>query len=252
MKEYLKELNKKFFYRANWEPTKPIRIGDIGKIEKGVFSVYSNLEKQGIPMEVRIAENQGNLEYNSSGGVKISKKLSGETSQAVSHLSEGDAGIVVEFNKDRSIAFKANGTKIEMLENLGEIEQAVKAKFKNDEWPKEWVIISELVTADEATILISKSSNAKLELKANAKIGAGEQLDLANGSLELSPQMSQGISTQIIAKEGLSPLYRAAGIKKSWWSGTGFGNKGIGDEDAREAADLFEDVAFDESELEDE
>ena len=246
MKEYLKEMHSKFQYRANWEPNKPLKIGDIGILEKGVFSHRSSLEDEKIPMDVRVDENEGSLKYNSSGSVDIKSKLSGEATIPNSALGELDAGFSISFSREKSIVFQVNGTKTYMITNVGAIEREVLQRFMANQWPKDWVIITELVEGKEGTIIISNSSSSSIDLKANGDISAAGALNVASTDLGLSVVSKKNIGTEIIGKQGLTPLYRAAGIKKSiFGKASGLESKGdlsVGNLEA---------LPFDESELDD-
>ncbi len=162
MKQYLKEMHNQFRYRANWEPNKPLQIGDIAILEKGILSIRSSLEKEGIPMEVRIDEKEGSLKYNSSGSVEVKTKLSGDATIPNSALGELDAGFSINFSRSKSVVFQVNGTRTHIITNVGEIEKEVLRRFASNSWPKDWVIITELVEGYEGTIIISNDKESSM------------------------------------------------------------------------------------------
>ena len=221
MKQYLKEINSEFNYRANWEPNKPLAIGDIGILEKGIFSLRSSLEQEGIPMQVRTEESTGSLKYSSSGGVSINSKLSGQAKMPQSQLGEGDAGFSIQFNKEKAVVFEIKGYKTHLIENVGEIERQVMQRFMGNQWPKDWVIITELVQADNATILISNNKDSSIDLKANANLEPSSNLSIADANLDLAVVSRRGIATEIVSRQGITPLYRASGIKTKLFGGSG-------------------------------
>jgi hypothetical protein len=225
MKQYLNEINARFQYRATWEPNKTLNIGDIGILEKGIFSLRSTLTKEGIPVQVRTDESEGSLKYTSQGAVDINVKLAGKAAPPQSQLGTADAGITIQFKKENAIVFQVNGTRTFQLENFGDIEREVLSRFHAGKWPKDWVIISELVQAREATILISSNRDSIIELKANAEVKAESDLDLADAQLNFGIVTKKGLSTEIIAKEGISPLYRASGVKKPVFGDPTVGSK---------------------------
>ncbi len=219
MKQYLKEMNGKFLYRATWEPNKPLRIGDIGILEKGVFSHRSTLESENIPMKVRVDESKGSLKYNSEGSVEIKTKLSGKAKMPQSQLGELDAGFTINFSREKSIVFQLNDTKTHIITNVGAIETEVLNRFMQNKWRKNWVIITELIEGKEGTIIISNSKESSIELKANANVNPSENINIADANLDLGVVSKKNIGTEIIAKDGLTPLYRVAGIKKKIFGG---------------------------------
>jgi len=243
MKQYLNEINKRFQYRATWEPGKTLRIGDVGILEKGIFSLRSSLEQEGIPLQVRLDESEGSMKYTSEGAVDITTKVAGQASMPQSQLVKGDAGFIVQFKKQDAVVFTINGSKTHQLENTGQIEKEVLKRYLENKWPKNWVIVTELVEAKEATILISTSKDSKIELKANADISPTSDLNIADAEFNFSVASRRGLSTEIIAKEGITPLYRVSGIRKPLLGDPSLGSKEL-------FGDVFAEVPFDAVELE--
>ncbi len=231
MKQYLKEVNKKFKYRPTWVPGKPLKIGDIGILEKGVFSHRGTLDEKGIPFTVRIDESDSDMSYSSEGGVTIAAKLAGKASMPESQLAEGDAGLTISFSKEKATVFKLNGTKTSIITNAGAVGQEILNRYIQNNWEKDWVVITELIEANSATILVSNSKESKVELKAKANVQASEDLDIADAGLGLSIVGKKDLAVEIVAKDGITPLFRAAGIKKKLFGSEKFVARSIlGDE----------------------
>ena len=209
---YLEHMASKTGYRATWEPNRPLTIGAIVKLERGVFSIQSNLEKEGIPMEVMDDTSEGVVDYSSSGSVKIGVKLAGQAPLAGSALTDVDAGFSLDFASDKSILFQADKTKTIQITNLGAIEREVVQRVNDGRWPKDWLIVTQLMQAASATIIISFSSNSKIDLKASANVGTS-QLKLTDASLGLNVVSERGSHFKAIAANGITPLYRVMGYR---------------------------------------
>ena len=247
---YLKEIREKSVgYRPNWEPNKPLRIGDIGILEDNVFTVMGSLEKMGIPMEVRIDDKAGEVwDLSSENGVEVKTKAKGQANSATPALKEMDAGFHIEFKKENSILFRINGYKSHLIENLMNISKEIKKQYENGDWDEEWVVINELIEADNATIMMSSEGGVSVGLKAKADIGLA-QLDVADANLELGVDSRGKLALSIVGKEGITPLYRAVGIKKSFF---GFGKTSVksrdlgsllgGEEVEKEEENPFEEI----------
>lgn len=246
-KFYLSHMHAKTGYRATWDPTKKLEIGYIGKLDKGILNIYSSLEKEGIPVELASGVSGAAMDYTSHDNVTISTKLSGELPVAGSALAHVDAGFHLEFKSEKSIVFQTGNHKIAQLVNLAEIEPLVLEKYENGNWDKSWVIITELATADSATIIISNSSNGNLDLKANAQAGPAN-LKLTDVSLGLSVARERGSSLKYIAQHGLTPLYRVMGIRHPVFSDLSIGVKG--EVHPLEISNRLIQIDFDERELE--
>lgn len=210
-------MKKKFGYYATWNPGLPLKLGDIGTFKGNVFTKISDLESLNITFDTREDSTKTPLEHNSQGGVTITMKISGTIAPQGSVLTNADAGFVVEFGKENATLFKANNTTTPSIKDTIKLGKEIVKQFEEGVWDKSWVIITEVVEAESATIIISNSSNGKMELKANANLNA-PNFDIADAKFNFSPQFSRGLETKIISTEGLTPLFKVMGIKTSLFS----------------------------------
>jgi len=245
-KFYLAHMSAKTGYRAAWDPSRPHVIGQIGKLDQsGVFNVFSNLEKEGIPVETLADPSTMEMDYTSHDSVSISVKLSGKAPQAGSVLTDAEAGFSFEFKNERSIVFQTSGHRTHQLTNLAEIERLIIQKFKDGNWDKNWLIITQLVEANTATIIISNSSNSSLELSAKASAGTTD-LKLTDASLGLTVAREKGSTLKYITQNGLTPLYRVMGIRHPLFGKPQLSTKGDKEEQQKESFGLQD---FDPGEL---
>lgn len=210
--QYTDEMKKRFGYLATWNPGVPLKLGDIGTLKNNIFTRLSNVHDLGLEFEVRHDPTQTILEHNSSGSVSITTKMSGTSAPEGSVLTNLDAGIIVEFIKENSTLFKANNTTSPTIKDSINLGNQILQLYRSGKWNKNWVVITELVEAESATILISSKSNSKIELKANANIEA-PALDIADATFNFSTQFSRGLETKIVAEGGLTPLFKVMGMK---------------------------------------
>ena len=193
--QYTDEMKKKFGYYATWNPGVPLKLGDIGTIKDNVFTRLSNLKQRGIEFEIREDETKTPLEHNSQGSVSITTKLSGTVAPQGSVLTNLDAGIIVEFSKKNSTLFKANNTTSPSIKDIIKLGNQIIMLYREGKWNKNWVIVTELVEAENATIIISNTSNSKSELKANANI---EALTFDIADAEFKRAVEEGVKRQRI------------------------------------------------------
>ena len=211
-KKYTRELKEQFGYLATWLPSTPIALGDIGVLRKNQFTKISNLSDFGIKFDIEPDETKSDIEHSSKGAVSITTKASGTVAPQGSALGEVDAGITVEFTKENAILFKANGTTSPSIKNQIALGNKIIELYKEGKWDKDWAIITEKVDSESATILISSSSNGKIELKAKGEVEAAK-LDIADAELGFGLTFSKDLSTKIIAEESLTPLFKASKVK---------------------------------------
>ncbi len=211
-KQYTNEMYRKFGYYATWNPGSPLQLGDVGYFKKNVFNRISGLDDFNIEFDIRHDPTKTPLEHSSQGSVKVTTKLSGAISPQASVLSDVDAGIIVEFSKENATLFKALNTTTNSIRNTISLGERILKLYEEKKWDKDWMIITELIEAESATIIISNQSDGKIELKANANVGAAN-FDIADGRFEFSPQFSRGLETKIISSEGLTPLFKVMGVR---------------------------------------
>lgn len=247
-RKYIKELKRQFGYHATWLPGTKIELGDIGTMVKGTFVKISNLEDKGISFEIEYDTTKTNLDHASKGSVSISSKASGSIPSAGSVLKEGEAGITVNFNREKSILFKAKGTLSHSIKDQIKLGKDIIKLYEAGDWNINLVVVTEVVVADSATILISNSSNAKIELKAKAELNVSS-VGITSADLDINPAFSHGLSTEIIASSGITPLFRARKVKAGWFRKPGLKNFTIRKSDVyspNEASADSEQLTFDE------
>lgn len=225
-KFYMKHIADKAGYRATWEPNKPLELGMIGQLNQGIFDVVSTLEQQGFTANVLKDDTTGQLDYTSNDTVDIGIKLAGDAPVAGSVLTNADAGFVLDFRGENGIVFQVNDTLTHQIINMAEMEPEIVKRYKDGSWSKDWVIITQLVEAVSATIVISNSSNNKLELKASANVGT-MNLKLTDASLGLTIAKETGSSIKMLAQQGITPLYRMMGIRHPLFGKVQVGARGV-------------------------
>jgi hypothetical protein len=226
--QYMNEMNKQFKFFATWEPGTELHIGDIVELHDNQFTYISTLGRKRIPFTVRKDRSKSVLNYTSSSSIKVTTKLGGDVGIPKFNLSAADAGMTVEFGSEKGIVFEAEGVEHQMIEEVDKLDQTIKKKNDDKKWPDNWVVISDLMVADSATILISRGKKAAISLKAKAEV---PNLSLSNVNANFDVAYQSGMNTKIICQSGLTPLFKARGISVTWYGrrtpgparGRGFG-----------------------------
>lgn len=223
---YVDEMKDHFGYYAAWQPGIPLQLGDIGILNGNLFTPISNLDKLDLPFTTRTDATTNDLEYSSKGAVSITTKLSGTVSPQGSALAQGDVGIILDFSSENAVYFKAEQATSDLIDDSLTIGNKVLSLFSQGKWDKNWVVITELVKAASATVVISSTSNSSLELKATANVQAAD-VDITNAALGFKAAFSKGIDTKIIAQSNLTPLFKLQGIKIRFLASPVFKAKGL-------------------------
>lgn len=224
--QYTDEMKKKFGFLATWLPGTPLILGDIGILNDNVFTHVAFLEDFNIQFVTRVDTTGDDIEYSSTGAVSVATKMSGTVAPQGSTFGDIDAGFIVEFANENSVFFKANEIKTNLIENTAKLGDEILKLYHEGKWNKHWVVITELVAAKTATILISNTTNAKIELKASANVEA-KKLDIADAKFDFGTTFSKGMNTKIIAQSGLTPLFKVMALKSRIFLPPVFKSRGI-------------------------
>ena len=244
---YLKTIYKELKYRATWFPGSPMKLGDVGRIEDGVFVQESTLEDLGIT-NAKTASGDPFNEFNftSKSGVTISSKNKGGAKIPGSYLDVEEAGFVISFGSNKSVVFKTGAPTEHKITNIAELKDQIKELYQRGKWERAWIVITSVIEVTAATIILSGSNEGQLDITAKGKATVAEK-DLVNVDAGLEIKKSTDIAVNIVAQAGATPLYRAHGFKKTWFLGkerfTTRDVEGISEEQKKK---LTEGEAFDE------
>jgi len=220
-KTYAAELRSALGYLATWLPNSKLQLGDLlVPAGDGSLTRVGHIRDHGLSFTPHPGSSRAIYEYASSGAVSIMQKLAGQVVPG-SSLADADAGFVVKFGRTDAIVFEASGCSSVGIADLISLGRAIEKKYAAGEWDRKWMLVTELVNAKAATIIIAGSQSAQADLRASGTIGKGGiRLSDLNAKLEATKTVDIGF--KIITSTGLTPLYRASGIKRSWF-GLGLG-----------------------------
>lgn len=240
-KQYVRDLYQHFNYYPTWFPGVPLKLGDIGVINKNEFTKISSLENEGIPFKINPDTSKMDLDFVSEGGVSITTKLSGSAKLPNSNLMEVDAGFSIDFKGKNATLFKLKGTLSPQISDKIALGEEVVKRYKKGDWNKDWVIVTELVQAESSTIIVSNSKDSKIELKANADLGT-DKVEITDASAQFSIAFDRDVSLKFITEENLTPLFKAMGVKGMRRFNPQFTSKGLSDIDFMAPSKMKEDL----------
>jgi hypothetical protein len=215
--QYAREVHGEFGYFATWLPTLKTNLGDVGIIRDGIFETIGTLQDFDITAPLPVDHHVGEVEFTSAGGVSVEFKGGGEAAPTGSATSGmATASFLISFSRADAILFQASGCKNSTLSNIKEVADQILSRYREGIWPPDHVFMTEVVSCEAATILISSGANAHISLTARGELSQG-RVKLANANAELSVNSYSAIGTSIIGARGLTPLFRAAGIKKAFF-----------------------------------
>lgn len=199
-------------YRATWLPNETLEVGSVGYIEGGVFQERQHLRDFAVEFDVKGQQAKARFVYQSSKGVTVTFKARGEASDLFERVGKASAGALVEFTRQGAAILSAPSCTISRIADFRKVERQL---HRLKDWDGRYVIVTKLVAADTATILVSNSDSSHAELRAAGNLQAGGA-DLADLSAGFSTAKAHDVGIHIVAQGGLTPLYQAEHFKRSF------------------------------------
>lgn len=181
------------------------RLGDVGHYNENGFNRRSTLNNLGIQFDTRESGQQADYEFGGDRGVTQSVSAKGEPASAFNSITEAEAGVRFDFSSESSFAISINGAKEISISNKNAIAKAL-GEIETEYPDLNNAIVSRVMTAESTTVLISGSSEATVELRANASI---EVTDFTVGDLNTNFEVSysKNMETKQVGEQGVTPLY---------------------------------------------
>lgn len=220
-KQYTKKLKKEFDYSATWLPTTVVKPGDVGTLDNYMFRYVASLNDFDVDFKTIDESSNMDFEYCSSDSVSINAKLSGQAPIPGSSLTTADAGLNIKFSKGNGIVFRLSECTSTRIADMNAVGEQILSLYNDKKWKKNLVVVNEAVRANSATIIISNSSDAQLDLLVKGKASL-DTIDLADVNADFKILKKSKIATNIVASEGLTPLFRTSGIKDPIFGGIYF------------------------------
>lgn len=188
---------------GNWEPSKPLALGDYGIIEGYTFNYLGNIKD----LNIQIAERKINN--------KTQKNFSSDNSTEVIFHGKGqkyvNAAVEINFKSANSVFFNASGCEYVQIEDLTRLGKTVMNLYKSGRWNKSWAIVTEIINSESSTILISNGISSSIILEAST---TEEFINLADVSVKLSINSQKNIGYQTLTEGGMTPLFGLSKLLK--------------------------------------
>jgi hypothetical protein len=212
---YVKGVRKKLHhYYAAWLPNEELSLGDVGILDKGIFfRRKKSLALLGISFTVRKDPHPTPFDLQSDKGVQITSKAAYQSTVQTPNIPVEKAGVAVDFSAKEAFVVKAPETYEPTIEDIDTVQTQIVDLYKKRKWRRQWVVIVKIVNAPIATILVSKSSQGKIELAAEGQFPAGSTVQLGQANLQFSVSFSSGDILALRNAQDVSPFFQLAGLK---------------------------------------
>lgn len=249
---YCQDVSRELRLLAAWPPGSPIKVGSVGRfLGAGLFEPETTLGSYGINVVVDDDAGAGVLSYTSQGVGESSFTVGAHIPDLASGLINAKAKATIKFGSEHGIIFRASGLRYETMRDQPKMARKVAHLAKSGQWGRDWYIVTQVVQAGSASVLIADSPSAEVELALGADVNVGG-IELLGAELKPHVIRHKGMHILIIDETGLAPLFKAKRVKRSL-----FGNvklkAGFGPADVSGIKDLndvdFENEFFEEVDM---
>ncbi len=204
---------------GNWEPTKPIRLGDYGYLDKGLFLPIGNIVKDyGLKFKSIKTKGDSNKSFYSQDGVSIA--VSPEVMPDADKTLPLKAKLEISFAKENCIYFNAEGCGYENIGDIFTLGTEILKLHEIGKWNKDYVVVTDRIQASVCLIVISGSNKAFISFE--SKIEHKPNIASIGGNLNIVKQ--QDIGYLVNSSSNIVPLMALAKLQSKFplWSGSEF------------------------------
>lgn len=213
---YVRGVKKKFNnYYAAWLPTERFTLGDVGILKRDLFTRVTNLKALGISFQTDSKPEPSPIDFVSESGVSLAFKAAGETRSDLPSIPTAEAGVGIEFGQEGAFLIKAPESFVSWIKDIATLQEQVRQAYLNGSWHPKWAAIVRLVTAPHATILLSQSSQSKIEFAAEGQVASGP-VDLGEAHVNFTVKSQKGDILRIMGAKNVSLLFQLVRIESSF------------------------------------
>jgi hypothetical protein len=187
------------------------KLGDVLVLRQGVPRYMTDLESQGIQFTTEPNGRSASWTTQSEKGVRVDFKLKGSVPRGLTlgFLDIDDTGAVVQFASNNSFLLALSQVRFHRIKDLPALGPAIRRKFVRNRWSSNWLIVSELLSAQKGTFLSSHLGDTLFELKAGAKVAVSRGIPIANLAAGFTVMNAPQSTDLFTGRRGLTPLFRA-------------------------------------------
>ncbi len=119
---------------ANWEPGKPLQLGDFGVMRDYTFVYLGNISQFGIQFASRTNPSVDQKFFASQGSTDV--KLKAGVQAPAGGAADMRGTITVSFTSQDAVFFNAAGCEYTMIGNKVDLGKAVMVRYEQDSWQR--------------------------------------------------------------------------------------------------------------------
>lgn len=128
-----------------------------------------------------------------------------------------DATISMLFGRSAGFVLAYEAATRSHIREIPAAQRSILSAAKQDWWQEDWILVTDVIAAESATLAVATEANSRLEFYANAKIPAGIiNVAIADPKLGWTASSWRGSGYTSVCKPG-TPLYRCIKVRKGWF-----------------------------------
>jgi hypothetical protein len=202
---------------ANWEPGKPVELGDYGILSGNTFIHVGNIKDKdlGMRFDVRKDSKSDRKYFSSEGSTEIKLNAKGATN--VSGALNAKATLEINFGSKEAVFFNAADCQFSMIQDKASIGREIMKRYKSGHWDRGWAVVTDMVQAGATMIAISGTDQASVIFEAKGDV---EKINLADASIGMNVAVQKNVGYVVDAQSGLIPLIGLSKIQSTFlWIG---------------------------------
>jgi hypothetical protein len=200
---------------AAWPIDTPLGLGDFGTLDGHLFQRLGNIKDQySIQIKSLSSKSSVHYDYRSADTVETTMYAKGDMKLG-GQIPLAKAGLEINFSGENAVFFDAAGCNISTIENKDNVFNEITKLYRKGKWDKKHTLITDIIRAESAMVLISKSKDASIFLEAESP--EITVIELAKASIGLRCKSEKNIGLNFISTQETTPLIKLGRIKDITW-----------------------------------
>lgn len=216
-KEYSDLVKATTGFRGAYPLVVPVKVGDYFELGKeGVMVHLGNVFhwpgwSDAVPVDSE--DIQGSETFHAGCQREMTAEAGAEVSTPYGLNAE--ATVELSFSRSSGFALAYEAAKREKVRDVPTVQRQIVELAKNSQWDENWVLVTEVIAAKSATLIVSAERSSTFTLHAKAELPkALADIGIANAKLGWSASSWRGSGYSSLCKPG-TPLYHCIKVKKT-------------------------------------
>lgn len=212
VKAYVEGIYSEQRYLANWYPSSPIEIGDLGVLSGALWARERTVPAPLLSSGIRVGANMLMLDWGNTKDFTIETKLAGKTTPIFTSLARADAGVAYTFHRGGGVLFGATELVLHEIAETFAVRQWMLDEYADGRISPDTLVVTKLLRARTCAILMSESDQARVEMRISGDVGVAPPA-FAALLAHATVTRAVGMYEHIIISDGAIPLF--GGLKFS-------------------------------------